>query len=194
MEVIGPQCLPRAGLDRLRAARPPRAELPLAADPHLRRRHQRDPARPDRDVRPRPSAGPPALSGHAPNRHLSRRRPMDFSLDDDAQAIAELAAPCSAMPPVTQRLRSIERDSGPPVRPRRSGRRWPRPASWGRSSPRATAASGLGLVALGATLEVAGRTRGRRPLVGDPRTRCPAPRTLRSGPARPTLVARGGSR
>jgi alkylation response protein AidB-like acyl-CoA dehydrogenase len=101
---------------------------------------------------------------------------MDFSLDDDAQAIAGLADTVIGDASGQQRLRSIERDSGP----RFDRDLWATLAETGVLGafvPESHGGSGLGLVALGATLEVAGRHAAAVPLWA----------TL-------ALVARGGSR
>ncbi len=64
MEIIGQRAYLKDGLARRRAAGAARAPVPRPDHPHLRRRHQRGAARPDRRVRPR----------HAPRATLARSR------------------------------------------------------------------------------------------------------------------------
>ena len=73
---------PAPGEPRGLPRRPAGAGLPGHADPHLRGRDQRDPARPHRHVRPR----------HAPHPPDVRDDPVDLTLTDDQTAIVELAA------------------------------------------------------------------------------------------------------
>ena len=59
MEVLGTAATLRTGLARRAAARAHRAHAPVLPDPHLRRRHQRDPARHHRHGRARPAPSQP---------------------------------------------------------------------------------------------------------------------------------------
>ena len=81
MEVIGQAGTVKEGSPEARPARPPRAHVPRGADPDLRRRHQRGPARHHRDGRPR----------HA---RTTRPRgvPWTGAIDEDQQALARARA------------------------------------------------------------------------------------------------------
>src|SRR5206468_12819879 len=84
-----------AGLTGSAAARRPRARLPGDADPHLRRRHQRDPARPDRRVRAEDAKELVA---------------MDFSFTEEQNEIQGLARQILSDKVTHERLKEIEAD------------------------------------------------------------------------------------
>lgn len=88
---------------------------------------------------------------------------MDFSLDEEAQAIGELAAQVIGDASTHERLRELERADGP----RMDRELWASLAETGVLGafvPEAHGGAGLDLVALGAVLEQAGRTTAAVPL------------------------------
>ncbi len=111
MEVLGSSRVPRPRLGRIGATRPPRDELPQPADPHLRWRDQRDPAGPDRDVRPGHAPGDANVTRRRRPPHQSRPEPTNLTKDripqwtshsnETEQAIAELAAQVLGDAPAT---------------------------------------------------------------------------------------------
>ena len=97
MEILGPNAYLQ-GLGGARAGGPARAGLPGRPHPHLRRRRERGAARPDRPLRPRAAPGAEAL----------RSEPMDFTLTDEQQAIADLAHRILSEQLPPERLRELE--------------------------------------------------------------------------------------
>lgn len=88
---------------------------------------------------------------------------MDFTLDDDVQAITDLADTVIGDASGHERLRSLERENGP----RFDRDLWSTLSETGVLSaflPESHGGAGLGLVALGAVLEVAGRHAAAVPL------------------------------
>ena len=69
MEVMRDQAPLSGRLARRGAPRPRRAHAALDAHPHVRRRHQRDAARPDRDLRARHARQPPLTIRPETNEH-----------------------------------------------------------------------------------------------------------------------------
>ena len=97
MEVVGPEGAGHRRLRRHRAARPPRALLPVLAGDDLRRRHQRDPARHHRVRRPRPAA-----------REAIGSDDMDFEQTPEGAEAAELAGIILEKHCTPERLKQIE--------------------------------------------------------------------------------------
>ena len=75
LECVGQAGYFKRGTPGARAQGPSRAHVPLDADPHLRRRHQRDSTRHHRDRRPRHAASP-ALSASANEEQHDELRPL----------------------------------------------------------------------------------------------------------------------
>ena len=101
----GPGGLPDARLTGRGARRPPRDVRPLHDHPHLRWRHQRDPAGPHRDLRPR-HAAVAALS--TTNQEID----MDFSYSEEQEAVRQLAGQIFGERATHDRLKEVEAEAG----------------------------------------------------------------------------------
>ena len=131
MEVLGASATGQGGLAGRAAGRPDRADAPVGADPDVRRRHERDPARHDRDARARPAVQ--ALT--------TGEGPVDFSLTQAQEELSALARQILTDQVTPDRLAELEQDGPASTGP--CGPSWPRPESWAPPLPENAGGDGL---------------------------------------------------
>ena len=135
MEIVGQAGVPHPGLARRGHRRPARDAGPFHHHPDLRWRHQRDPARPHRHLRPR----------HAPVPALSpQKRAHDKWISPTAKSRKPSASWPAGSSPSASPMSASRRSSRRPRRKDPStapcGASWPMPASSVSPSTRSTAA------------------------------------------------------
>ena len=166
---------------------------PQPGHPDLRRRHQRDPAGPDRHLRPRP-APVTALDPRPQHDERQRRNDMDFSFNEEQEAVRDLADRIFTDLSTHERLRELESE---PDGDRFDRKLWAELAAAGLlgiALPEDVGGAGLGFLETGLIVEAAGESAAYVPVIETAGRGGPGHRPLRHrGPA-PALAPRRGGR